>query len=213
MAGNVETRSTCFPIQQDVKDCPGPVLQLGKKENDRSKHREALIATLVMCILGAVLFLGAALGVMTAPLWAPLMLGLMAGGILIGAIVIGVLIAKSDAKGKEEKEANDPELRCKDCKSNTRLYPRNTFRVSSPEDSLKVLRIRLTHSKMTEESIQKLLEIYTQVKNGTPYNNINLNFLEYGDLKKVVQSELTILAELYIRNFQPDGRVPFASGV
>jgi hypothetical protein len=181
-------------------------------EKKNSQHREGLIAALVISIFATILFLGVALALMAAPLWAPLMLGLIAGGGLISAVVFAVLLANFDEKVKAEKERTDSKLQCIHCKCSPCDFGMEYIQ-STEEKFPEIVRERLTHCNAPAETIERLLPIYSSVKNGSCYDDSDCKFLENGDLETMVSTELRSLSIAYREHFPQPGRVTFTSAM
>ena len=198
------------PTQQE-RPCPGPGLNLFLMESKKSEERYALISCLVISIFATILFLGITLALIAAPLWAPLMLGVIAGGGLISAVVFGVLLANFDKKLKEEKERNNPDLRCNHCKCSYWNFGMKYIGFSDKEFS-RIVRERLTHFNASPETIEHLLPIYISVKKkGKADPDSDLEFLDNGDLKSMVRGELISLSVAYREHYPKPGQVTITS--
>lgn len=199
------------PTQQE-RPCPGPGLNLFHMESKKSEERNALISCLVISIFATILFLGITLALIAAPLWAPLMLGVIAGGGLISAVVFGVLLANFDKKLKEEKERTNPDLRCNHCKCFCCDFGMKYIEVSDEEFST-IVRERLTHFNASPDTIESLLPIYISVKKGKAYADSDSEFLDEGDLKSMVRGELLSLSAAYKEHYPKPGKVTFTSAM
>ncbi len=197
------------PTQQE-RPCPGPGLNLFLMESKKSEERYALISCLVISIFATILFLGITLALIAAPLWAPLMLGVIAGGGLISAVVFGVLLANFDKKLKEEKERTNPNLLCNHCKCSCWAFGMKYIGFSDKEFST-IVRERLTHLGASVEAMDRLLPIYISVKNGMAYADSASKFLDQGDLKSMVRGELISLSVAYRDHYPESGQVTITS--